>query len=272
MSKEVFVYKIVFLPSYGFCKEFSNYNPLIQQVIIFMSEFNETGYEIFITDSTYRSYFSVDFASHKEDKIMLNINEHHFMNVETKKKSGCLTEENEISPESFNQCVQDGMESKLMTPLGCIPPWLSSRHQCNGTHNRPFFNNIPQFPYEYIQSLMTFENTRIEESCKKCLTTNFIVKSRAVKPYTSFSSMPSPRALITFNPKVSVNEKVLNYSIFQFIIDVGSSLGLWLGLSVLGRDNEKNTITNALIFLIFNRKICTYLIFDYFTFLNSFFP
>ena len=244
MSKEVFVYKIVFLPSYGFCKEFSNYNPLIQQVIIFMSEFNETGYEIFITDSTYRSYFSVDFASHKEDKIMLNINEHHFMNVETQKKSGCLTEENEISPESFNQCVQDGMESKLMTPLGCIPPWLSTRHQCNGTHNRPFFNNIPQFPYEYIQSLMTFENTRIEESCKKCLTTNFIVKSRAVKPYTSFSSMPSPRALITFNPKVSVNEKVLNYSIFQFIIDVGSSLGLWLGLSILGRDENINIIIN----------------------------
>ena len=41
-------------------------------------------------------------------------------------------------------------------------------------------------------------------------------------------------ASITFHPKVVVTERVPNYSMFQYIIDVGSSLGLWLGLSVLG--------------------------------------
>ena len=31
-----------------------------------------------------------------------------------------------------------------------------------------------------------------------------------------------------------VIEKVANYYMFDFIIDVGSSMGLWLGLSVFG--------------------------------------
>ncbi len=39
---------------------------------------------------------------------------------------------------------------------------------------------------------------------------------------------------ITFNNRVKVTETVFNYSPFEFIIDVGSSVGLWLGLSVLG--------------------------------------
>ena len=40
-------------------------------------------------------------------------------------------------------------------------------------------------------------------------------------------------ASIIFNEEVKVYEKVFNYSLFQFIIDVGSSIGLWLGLSAL---------------------------------------
>ena len=39
---------------------------------------------------------------------------------------------------------------------------------------------------------------------------------------------------ISFNQKVTVTERVPNYDMFKYIIDVGSSLGLWLGLSVLG--------------------------------------
>ena len=42
------------------------------------------------------------------------------------------------------------------------------------------------------------------------------------------------RVSIHFNEKVYVTEKLYNYDSFKFLIDIGSSLGLWLGLSVLG--------------------------------------
>ena len=41
-------------------------------------------------------------------------------------------------------------------------------------------------------------------------------------------------AYLEFNTKVSMKSKVKAYDTFQFVIDVGSSLGLWIGLSVLG--------------------------------------
>ena len=42
------------------------------------------------------------------------------------------------------------------------------------------------------------------------------------------------KASIIFDPTVYETEKMFNYGPFEFIIDVGSSVGLWLGLSVFG--------------------------------------
>ena len=40
--------------------------------------------------------------------------------------------------------------------------------------------------------------------------------------------------IINFKDTVKIEQKVVVYTFFNFIIDVGSSLGLWLGLSALG--------------------------------------
>ena len=40
-----------------------------------------------------------------------------------------------------------------------------------------------------------------------------------------------------FRKTVRVERKVVVYTFFNFIVDVGSSLGLWLGLSALGVTN-----------------------------------
>ena len=39
---------------------------------------------------------------------------------------------------------------------------------------------------------------------------------------------------LRFNKMVEVKKKIIAYDMFDFIIDAGSSLGLWLGLSALG--------------------------------------
>ena len=72
-------------------------------------------------------------------------------------------------------------------------------------------------------------NIRFEEECRQsCKETTYIVNEKGAKNhYVS-------QASVTFNQKVLVTEKVANYDMFKYIIDVGSSLGLWLGLSILG--------------------------------------
>ena len=39
---------------------------------------------------------------------------------------------------------------------------------------------------------------------------------------------------LKFNKEVKFIKKVEYYSFLQFLVDVGSSLGLWLGLSIIG--------------------------------------
>ena len=73
-------------------------------------------------------------------------------------------------------------------------------------------------------------NIWFEEECRQsCKETVYVVNEKGSKVNEG-----SSLAYLTFNQKVIVTEKVPNYDLFKYIIDVGSSLGLWLGLSVLG--------------------------------------
>ena len=42
------------------------------------------------------------------------------------------------------------------------------------------------------------------------------------------------RLEIHFVPRIKVTQHAIAYGLFELVVDVGSSLGLWLGLSFLG--------------------------------------
>ena len=54
-----------------------------------------------------------------------------------------------------------------------------------------------------------------------------------VKSEGSTSKQGATFIHLQFNTEVVKSRNVLNYNLYNFLIDVGSSLGLWLGLSVL---------------------------------------
>ena len=119
--------------------------------------------------------------------------------------------------------------------MNCAPPWLSSQNQCQ--ENITIRSNHTK---EEVQTLidenfwapkwdrkLTKAETKCEIPCKKM--TN-LISLRASENYSSYATSLEFR----FKKTVKVEKKVLSYTGFNFIIDVGSSLGLWLGLSALG--------------------------------------
>ena len=76
------------------------------------------------------------------------------------------------------------------------------------------------------------ENFRPTKAEKKC-------KNPCKKMTNTLTLVDDSRAGLTtlelrFKKTVRVEKKVVVYTWFNFIVDVGSSLGLWLGLSALG--------------------------------------
>ena len=57
--------KIIYMPSFGYCKELSGYSPLKTMFINTQS----IPSSIFITDPRYKNYYSLDFASHQGAEI-----------------------------------------------------------------------------------------------------------------------------------------------------------------------------------------------------------
>ena len=90
--------------------------------------------------------------------------------------------------------------------------------------------NVTNFNDEYVWPVQNFANTWIETECKNsCRHYKYLVHEREIVVGKSYSG-----AIVKFTQKVVITQTSANYNLFQFLIDVGSSLGLWLGLSVLG--------------------------------------
>ena len=220
--------RVVFLAKFGFCLEITNYDPEyleIQQVGNLQDLLN---LRLIFTDKNYRSFFMPDISSHLGGKILIQSGKQTNFDIYVKKTSSCKVMD--VKAENFHECIANGIETRIKKPLGCIPPWLSDKDQCNGSYPANFLEAIPDFVDEFHWPVYTLSNSKLESECKtSCNRTQYLAVERE-----SISDSPLGAAYISFVQNVQMTEKVANYHLFDFIIDVGSSMGLWLGLSVFG--------------------------------------
>ena len=219
--------KVVYLAKFGFCLEISRYDPCCSVEI---DNLGNHSLRVLITDRNSRSYFMVDIASHIGEELILQPNKFTNIDVEVKTHTQCKSDQNGVKDDNFYNCVDDEIQKIFENSFGCIPPWLSSNNQCNKTYPRNQSDSVPNFYWDYLWPVYTLSNNKIEAKCKNsCRKTKFYVHKRETIEDKGWSG-----AFVKISQKMVVTEKVVNYDLFQFIIDVGSSLGLWLGLSVLG--------------------------------------
>ena len=215
--------EIIFLPKYGFCKRIDKYNP--NHEITISSRYS---FHMLITDPIYSSFVMPNYTSMRGNTIVANLGNKYYFDVRVSVLKVCK----DFNTTSFKTCVDDRLQKVFLPTMGCIPPWLSKRNQCNG-HYPLNFTRTSDYNYrnKYVTPALTLKNLEEEHICKKfCVFT-----STEPRLYIEeFSNRKKTRAQIFFQKEVSVTEKIPNYDFFKFIIDTGSSLGLWLGLSILG--------------------------------------
>ncbi len=224
---------LVFLPGYGFCKE----SPLLMySEEIELYHWNPDYVRVFLTDRKYRSYYMPYVGSHIGKEFFMIPYTEHYINVQIQEDNNCNNDESPMSEEEFQKCVDDEIQNEFEhNNISCVPPWLSHNKPCTQTYEPNFYGKFNKyFTKNYYNKLVIFyKNTRIEDKCRQtCKRTTYFVNeegSTGIPVYEEGST-----GILSFNRKVIVTERMPNYNMFKYIVDVGSSLGLWLGLSVLG--------------------------------------
>ncbi len=195
---------IVFLPRFGFCKEITNYDPT--EELVLANGNSRTNMVIYITDSAYQSYFSRHFGSHEGDEIIVTPKTKLFIEVKLRMRSTCQTDEIILGKDDFKSCVDEAVQKEFSPSLQCVPPWLSTNNQCTGIFDGYINETAPKFGDEYIKTVLTGRETKIESNCRKfCNTTISTVKIRG--NWTINNDWKIGLANIVFDKNVLVTEE-----------------------------------------------------------------
>ncbi len=228
-------------PKFGFCYEV---HYILEDNLLTLPGTGTTpfqeGMTIFLTDRHTKSYYRLDSSTQTGAVIYIDRNTSYTYTVDIemhdlKENGNCNFDLNY----SYEKCVDDYVTNDLKTRLGCIPPLLSNHDHC-GFVSKEKFSNLTYYIKSYAKRYMINVPTKAEEMClKPCLQQKIhvILKDQ--------ETSPGSWATFAFNPNVKVLTEQANYNWFNFIVDIGSSLGTWAGLSAISLiDIGLHPITN----------------------------
>ena len=234
----------IFVPKYGYCIKVTNYSKedgVVIQVLIAENEFH-----VYITDRKQDSFPIFWFDSQHGELVTGLRGVEAWYDVEIRQKSRSnpnikgLCEE--YDTRTFADCVDDKVGEVMMPVLGCNPPYLSAKNQCTRyfvdedlSKVRKYFTEIGLWN-DYLMELVALRPIPPQKLCKPpCLATETHVQLRGTNsPDHPKHGANMAKVNLNFKTIVTKTFKGINYHFYDFIIDSGSSLGLWLGLSVIG--------------------------------------
>lgn len=196
----------VFIPAYGYCSEIEDYDPQEDIVIKLAPNFRKlvNGFRVFISDTNFRSKFSLDYKSHRGEVAEVTITNYAMYDIDVSIRSSCEVKPTMEFKDKFHTCVEDELQKQVTGTIGCIPPWMSKNNQCNKSYVPSFFQAIPQFKHTFIDSQYSLKPLKIESDCRKyCLTTTSVLTTRSV----SGSGFEQSEMMLSFNPKVGIDSK-----------------------------------------------------------------
>ena len=133
---------------------------------------------------------------------------------------------------SYGECLNDILMHEFLATYGCLPSWVSTNNSkiCEDEISIELNTIIETNLYESINKLVKHLEP---DMFKKCLSpcTSMKIKLQEVAYRSNWPGNSFFEA--TSKDWVTVYTQVYSYDILSLTVDLGSALGLWLGLSCL---------------------------------------
>ena len=229
-----------FILPHGHCKQIVNMDQADDVINIYT---NTTELEVFVTDPAKSSYFRISESSFEGDKLHLHPT--HNTSVKHQRFYSLNLDETHLDKSQKGQechdygtgefatyadCIENELRKEYLPLLGCMVPWMSQTYQCRGLieDKFDFVNNSG------LDLLMEKIERTYDWPSKLCLVPciQTRIKSKLSRELVTINE--DNFIEIHFESSVMVLSSVSSYDFMALVVEVGSSLGLWLGLSALG--------------------------------------
>ena len=119
--------------------------------------------------------------------------------------------------------------------IGCKIPWLSAPGDpaaCKG--KVPVETKVNDAFVDYLQNLWTKVKMSDHSTCLRPCFELKVKSTRKTREELEGQMKDWSAIFLNFKKTVTVARNMKAYGIFDLIVEIGSSLGLWLGLSAIG--------------------------------------
>ena len=229
-----------FLLPVGVCKILQVYPTSKQDVEI---EAKDGLYTITVSDPAYSSNFQLSDHLMTGDKILSKqdstegnkiYSDYRIQLTERIKntKDGSCTEYPNENYQSFHDCVAQEMEGKVLPVLDCMIPWMSPNNQCTGPiRKRPAHQDLYTWLGLFIRSAWKLQGHLSDDCLPPCSILS--AHSTFLRSYAR-TTLTHDVVCLYFDVQVRLERRLPIYGFENLLVEIGSSLGLWLGISVVG--------------------------------------
>ena len=128
---------------------------------------------------------------------------------------------------TYGECTKDMIMNVMVKHFNCVFPWLK-----DGPYKTCEKIEINQTIYDLLYDIGGYllnRKTKYLPLCKPpCQTMKFNIRK-----IDSWKRLESGRLEFSIDDEVAVHTDTSAYDIFSLVVDLGSALGLWLGLSAV---------------------------------------
>ena len=225
--------KVYFAPL-GFClfieptKKFTSVNKIHEKSVLYLLDplvNNKLG--VFGTNFDKISFGPTNVAGYYEGKdfqIEVNI---HDLSIQDGK--ACL--DYERMGTSYDSCVLNEMKLFLLEWFKCLPPWFPENNTLTCEEGKVM--EINDENSRIINQFKKFINGQGMDILKPCLPPCVTMHFKLYEVRHMTGNIDGAFVQVKIKDEIKVNKDVYAYDIFSLVVDLGSSLGLWLGLSAL---------------------------------------
>ena len=132
---------------------------------------------------------------------------------------------------TYADCVADEHKRLLKPIIGCTPPWttaLDDQDACTGLVT----SDVVSFRRKWHELDKRITMSSMVDHSTACLKPCFEVKIKS--KFLKAKETKRKSVSLNFRKVVKVTRYVKTYSLIDLIVEIGSCLGLWIGLSALG--------------------------------------